>query len=315
MSKLFRLKDWLTLDEAVNHISNVLGEPITLADIYKFALDGHLKLSANFVNYAPAKKVMLVKNEDVRFENIPNDNPAVRAVNHPKGAEGGISGSYRVKTVEDELFQITGVWDLTMLGSERFDIEHRYHQETSGICVKEAFSSGVYLQQGDILCQLYTSINRRPSSKEQSTSKKREIKRGLLTLASPYVNHRPNISESNGNSNSEHDQSVYDTVNYYAVGLDEEENVLVIRTAEVTRFIQSLEDTPQEAKPLHDKERTTLLVLLASILNKANFDLNERGVAGKIRRATESNNTPVSGETIRNLLPHLRDIAELKQRN
>jgi len=315
MSKLFRLKDWLTLDEAVNHISNVLGEPITLADIYKFALDGHLKLSANFVNSAPAKKVMLVKNEDVRFDNIPNDNPEVRAVYHPKGAGGCISGNYRVKTVEDELFQITGLWDLTMLGSERFDIEHRYHQETSGICVKEAFSSGVYLQQGDTLCQLYTSISPRPGSKEQSTSKKREIKRGLLTLASPYINNRPKISEPNGSNNSEHDQSVYDTINYYAVGLDEEENVLVIRTAEVTRFIQSLEDTPQEAKPLHDKERTTLLVLLASISKKANFDLNERGVAGKIRRATESNNTPISEETIRNLLPHLRDIAELKQRN
>ena len=33
MSKLFKLKEWLTLEEAANHISNVLGEPVTLADI------------------------------------------------------------------------------------------------------------------------------------------------------------------------------------------------------------------------------------------------------------------------------------------
>ena len=35
MSKLLKLKEWLTLDEAANHISNVLGEPVTLADIYR----------------------------------------------------------------------------------------------------------------------------------------------------------------------------------------------------------------------------------------------------------------------------------------
>jgi hypothetical protein len=291
MSKLFRLKDCLTLDEAVNHISNVLGEPITLAEIYKFALDGHLIISANFVNSAPAKIVMLVKN-----------------------ADGCISENHRFKAVEDKLLNITGVWDLTMLGNERADIEHRYHQETSGISVS-ASASGVYLQQGNTFCQLYTSIDKKLSSKEKGAFNKRLIQRGLLAKTQPYINYSPSTIELYGNSNSEHHQSVYEQINYFAVGLDEEENVLVIRTAEVTRFIQSLEDTPQEAKPLHDKERTTLLVLFSSILNKANIDLSERGVAGKIRRATEANNTPISEETIRNLLPHLRDIAELKQKN
>jgi hypothetical protein len=288
VSKVFKLKKWLPLDEAVNHISNVLGEPITLADIYKCALDGHLILSANFVNGSQAKEVFLDEN-------------------------GWISESCSVKPVKDELFPIKGLWDLTMRGSERADIEHLYHQETSGISVKDHASRGVFLQQGNTLCQLFTTI--KPSSEEKSTSNKRVIKRGLLALCTPYDNFRPKISESNGNNNSEDNQSVFHHINHHALGLDEEEHVLVIRTDEVTRFIQTLEDTPQEAKPLHDKERTTLLVLLGSTLSKANFDLNERGVAGKIRRATESNNTPVAEETIRNLLPQLRDIVELKQRN
>ncbi len=34
MSKLFKFKEWLTLDEATNHISTVLGEPVTSADLY-----------------------------------------------------------------------------------------------------------------------------------------------------------------------------------------------------------------------------------------------------------------------------------------
>ena len=49
------------------------------------------------------------------------------------------------------------------------------------------------------------------------------------------------------------------------------------------------------------------------MLKKANFDLNERGIAAKIRIATESNKTPVSEQTIRDLLPNLQDTVELKQ--
>lgn len=70
MSKLFKLKKWLTLDEAANHISNVLGEPVTLADIYNFALDEHLILSVNFVNIVKAKKVTFIKKGDVKYKKV-----------------------------------------------------------------------------------------------------------------------------------------------------------------------------------------------------------------------------------------------------
>jgi hypothetical protein len=67
MSKLFKLKEWLILDEVAAHISNVLGEPATVADLLRFALDGHLKLSIDFVNHTQAKKGKWVKTEDVEF--------------------------------------------------------------------------------------------------------------------------------------------------------------------------------------------------------------------------------------------------------
>ena len=73
MSKLFKLKAWLTLDEAVNHISTVLGESATEADLFRFALDGHLTLSVNFVNHAKARKGKWVNTSDVQFYLIEND--------------------------------------------------------------------------------------------------------------------------------------------------------------------------------------------------------------------------------------------------
>ncbi len=312
MSKLFSLKDWLTLDEAVIHISNMLGEPIALADIYKLALDGHLKISANFVNSTQAKKVMLLKNEDVKSEDNPR--PTIKSINSLKYAENGTSENCWIKTAEDELFMINGLWDLTMLGNERTDIEHRYQQETSGISVKGGVLCGVYIQQGDVLCQLYTSAYSNPSNKEKSASKEREIKRGLLSYSSPYINHRPENRESNGSNESEHKESIYDKINYFAVGLDEEENVLVIRTSEVTRFIQSLENTPQEAKPLTSKERNSLLVLLGAVFNNNDIDPNQRGISTSLVRMTELIAAPLSDDTILKILKQIKPAIESRSK-
>jgi hypothetical protein len=287
MSKVFKLKKWLPLDEAVNHISNVLGEPITLADIYKCALDGHLILSANFVNGSQAKEVFLDEN-------------------------GWISESCSVKPVKDELFPIKGLWDLTMLGSERADIEHLYHQETSGISVKDHASRGVFLQQGNTLCQLFTTI--KPSSEEKSTSNKRVIKRGLLALCTPYDNFRPKISESNGNNNSEDNQSVFHHINHHALGLDEEEHVLVIRTDEVTRFIQTLEDTPQEAKPLTSNEKNSLLVLIAALCKEANVDWCQRGVTTSLVAMTDLIGAPLTDDTILKILKQIPPAIESRSK-
>ncbi|MBU2648362.1 hypothetical protein KKI24_26890 [bacterium] len=65
MSKLFKLKKWLTLEEAAVHISNVLDEAVTIADLLRFALDGYLTLSVDFVNHTQARKGKWVKTEDV----------------------------------------------------------------------------------------------------------------------------------------------------------------------------------------------------------------------------------------------------------
>ena len=56
MSKLFKLKSWLTLDDAASYLSSVLQENVTPADIVQLALDRKIKLSVNIVNLTYANK-------------------------------------------------------------------------------------------------------------------------------------------------------------------------------------------------------------------------------------------------------------------
>lgn len=55
-SKLFNLKEWLTIPETAKHLSIIFGEEVNEADVLRLGLDRHLKLSVNFVNHAHAKR-------------------------------------------------------------------------------------------------------------------------------------------------------------------------------------------------------------------------------------------------------------------
>ncbi len=55
-SKLFKLKEWLTIPETAKNLSITFGEEVTEADVLRLGLDKHLKLSVNFPNYAYAKR-------------------------------------------------------------------------------------------------------------------------------------------------------------------------------------------------------------------------------------------------------------------
>ena len=48
MEKLYKLKKWLTIDEAAHRLSIELGEDVTKADIFQLASDEQLRISVNF---------------------------------------------------------------------------------------------------------------------------------------------------------------------------------------------------------------------------------------------------------------------------
>ena len=101
---------------------------------------------------------------------------------------------------------------------------------------------------------------------------------------------------------------------YPSGGLDAHDYVYVVRTKEVTRFIQSLEDTPKSDRPLKSKERNSLLVLIAALCREQGIDCNQRGVATSIELMTQKLGTPLTDDTIRKILSQVENAIESRNK-
>lgn len=154
MSKIFELKKWLPLDEAAEYLSIILNEKVKTHDLYRLALDGHLKLSINLVNHAYVKKGQIVSfkeakkglfSEEELKKLFPDDD-----WQHSKEIIWGIhltgyKDNNQFLELEDEVRSLSGVYDLLMVGNEKLDIEYLYQQSTSGIEVTLTCIEGSYL--------------------------------------------------------------------------------------------------------------------------------------------------------------------------
>lgn len=160
MSKLLDgYKKWLTLEEAVVRISNFINEPFTRADIFRFTLEGHLVLSLNFFNSVKAKRVTLIKKEDIKFRKVYPKNissiPDKAYLNVPINAQYPLSREYWLENIEDEIESLSGVWDLSMIGTEKFSVKQQYLREiASDLEVKVPESMSVYVKGEGVTYQL-----------------------------------------------------------------------------------------------------------------------------------------------------------------
>jgi hypothetical protein len=66
MSKLMKLKKWLSLDDAVVYLSKILEESVSTIDLYQLAIDGHLVLSVHFINPYSAKTGDVVDYKEIQ---------------------------------------------------------------------------------------------------------------------------------------------------------------------------------------------------------------------------------------------------------
>jgi len=319
MSKLFKLKEFLTLEEAANHISTVLGETATIADLYRFALDGHLTLSVNFVNHANVKKGKWVKTKDIEFKLVENSLFAGTKFDKPYK----IPANYELHVTEDDwislektVTSIDGIWDLTMAGGEKLDIEHYYQQLTSGLEVTLCTLDGIFVQRDNVVCQLQQDFDDneyQDGSKAQQEIMERYIANNQLNehrvkqIRAEFKEDRKKYLEERKSKPNEN--------NYFpSGGLDEQDHVLVIRTNEITRFIQSLESPSSSEKPLTSKERNSLLVLIGALCKQVDIDHNQRGIASSLVAMTEIIGSPLTDDTIRKILRQIDDAVALRNK-
>jgi len=283
MSKLFKLKQWLTLPEAAKHLSILLGEETTEADILRFALDGHLMLSVNVVNHSFGRLGKIVSFMETEWflshplGEIDASSPQLISnlsslVGLPVNLTEAISklpaddwnkyyyflrsiqiDGERFINLEGSISPIEGLWDLPMFGAEQLDIENKYQMLSGGPEVTLHNLDGVFLALGDTICQLHEN-GKYPSS---------------------------NIPD---------------------------DFVLVIKTEELRRFEEILsESTP---KPLNTTERNTLLTLIAALCKFESIDPLARSTTAEIVKMTEDLGAPISDDTVRKVLGQLKNAVE-----
>lgn len=293
-SKLFNLKEWLTLDDAAKHLSIVFGEEVTRSDVLRLALDNRLKLSVNFVNHASARKGKLISIEQGEFSILPSlaggpkaplDLP--RMVSYadldklaPDVREALDSGelvlrseglSYRKKellVLDDAVETIRGVWDLSMVGAEVLDVENRYQTETGGPSVTLVNIEGVFVERDDVVCQLQDDFDNNEYC-SGSRIEGEHLEQRILDEKLP----KEEADELRANYNTLR-QKLTDlwkrkpSSRYYpAAGLPMDA-VYVVRTASLRAFEQAVLDKSSSSnhKPLGQREETTLLNITGGLL-------------------------------------------------
>lgn len=246
MNKLFKLKEWLTIDDAARHMSCFFEETVSEADVLRLALDGHLKLSVFLVNGAYARPCVPVNIKEIEFDEM----PSVGGIEAFKFAKNG-----RLFQDERGWFQVlhfiseleSAVWDLPMTGDERIDVEYRYQQLTGGPEVTAISLDGVYVAATN------GSLHEIQTHLEDNEYFKGEIKKPLLHFE-----------------------------NFHPAGSLPKDSVLVVRTRALTDFeslIQNsegkLDDSNQNDKPLGSRERNTLLKMIKALCAAQGLNLKQ----------------------------------------
>ncbi|MGI2104854.1 hypothetical protein ACRN9A_06735 [Shewanella frigidimarina] len=308
MSKLLKLKKWLTLTEAVNYISTTLSEPITQADLLRLALDKHLVMSVNLVNGASAYLGEIVQAEDITFM-IVNEifgSPTEFPFHYPVDGSLSIDGKRYIKRKTNNIESIRGVWDLTLLGSENIDLEFYYEQLTSGVEITNVGLEGVFLQQDGVIAQLLANFNDNEydeGSKAYCDKIEASINHDIISNEE-VEKIRLDYKQKRANFLQRRQSKSIDLQYYPSGGLDDHDYVFVVRTAEINRFLNALNDdeNPQEDNPstviinkqlkIRTPEESLIdsLGLMAWLLSKKSniFERNEKPNASQIQKAVEA---------------------------
>ena len=276
MSRLFKLKEWVTLPEAAKRLAITLGEEVTESDLLRLALDNRLRLSVNFVNYAYAKLGTVGDPEKARYLDIPNDLLAAVKAKTPDEYKGGYTKTrmgVRLKggeviDMEKGIFELNGVYDLPMIGGEGLDIEHRFQMLTGGPAVELESMDGAFVKSGEFYLQLQEDYENNEYmhgslayfNKLKVSFSKHEVSiPGLKKPTEDQKRERENFLEVRKSNPKEK--------RYFpACGLPKD-SVLVVRTDALIDFEQSLQGKSGNLeKSLSTKERNTLLTTIGVLL-------------------------------------------------
>lgn len=152
MSKLLKLKEWVTIPDAAKHLSTILEEEINVSDVLQLAVDGHVGLSVLLPNRAKALVGRVMPFKEVPRMELPL---GVEPLDCPDGFPitplvpgDRLTAETPFVHFESGVKTIDGLWDLAMIGNEKIDIENELQVRIGGPEIK-LVCIGTYLKRDD----------------------------------------------------------------------------------------------------------------------------------------------------------------------
>ncbi len=246
MQKIFKFKEWLTLEDSAKYLSAILDEAIRVDELLQLALDGHLILSLNLVNYTKARRGKVTQEPNITFHAGDNDgNPGVN---------------------------LMGVLDLPMIGAERIEVEQCYQRAVNGPKVRRFSVHGVLLQrEKGRLFQLIESvddIDRMLGELPEGQRHERQLSyhSDMTQINQEQIEQlRENFFKAK--AGLQDDDENRDYYRHFPAKFFPRDAVLVVRTKNLTDFLQSLSDTNSVSRQeLSLRAETTYLNIIGALL-------------------------------------------------
>jgi hypothetical protein len=164
------------------------------------------------------------------------------------------------------------------------------------------------------LCELQESFNEneyKAGSKAQLRELKERIARDNIgpPQAKELLNSHKENREKFLQEQRDKQDSGKNSANYYPAGRLPTDSVLVVRTTAIQELVSRISEPVESIeKPMGQRERTTLLVIIGALAKLANIDLSKPSkAAGSIENETALMGVRVAARTIEN---HLKRVPE-----
>lgn len=298
MGKILEYRETLSLEEAAKYLGRFFDEPLSKADVLRLSLDGHLTVTADLFNRAPGHWGRVVSEKHARMWISPAPDvdpseitlpqePLVRISQLDPELRKLIDNGKAILSLADEVIpgagivqfsdkvsMLGGLWDLPMLGAERFDIENRFRCHIGGPEIDIEIFESYYLRKD------------------------------LKTFA--------RLMETTDGGKIE-DPAFSPLTRFQAACSLPRDAQLVVRCSEIKRFAESVKAGHKaQEKVLSTSERNSLLCIIATLSKRAGIDPNAHGSATRIAQFAQRDGIQISDETVRKFLRRIPDAVEAR---
>lgn len=167
MGKIFKLKEWFTLEETAKRLTSSLGEDVSIVDCLSLALDKRLVISAMLRKSIYAVnaeiKTTTLRKERGDFIIHSDDNGATVELLLTKKyfTNAELDCEYEEVVRHGPVFRLRhGIYDLPMIGSEVFDVMYLFDEEQGRTPRDFTSLEGAFLLLAGGLVNILESFNR-----------------------------------------------------------------------------------------------------------------------------------------------------------